>query len=180
MTPSPLVARSMACRLSINPSSTSTAKISLPSTRPSCALPTPTNSNCVSRGSAPPPTPPAKKLNAKWPTSSASPESDLCTFVVALPQARGFFQEVYESLFFSSLFVDFPGPLSGGWLRSPSTADRTSISDDTWNILGLSRHKMFQVSSEMDVRSAVDGDRSQPPDKGPGKSTNRLLKKSDS
>src|SRR6267143_375850 len=39
------------------------------------ALPTPMNSSCAFKVFAPPPTPPARKWSAKWPTSSASPAS---------------------------------------------------------------------------------------------------------
>src|SRR5205807_9945441 len=62
------------------------------------ALPTPTNSGCASRAFAPPPTPPARKWSAKWPTSSASPASNCSggftppvaqtSFCAVLPLAR--------------------------------------------------------------------------------------------
>src|SRR6266849_5234439 len=73
MTPSPPAPASTACRRSTNRSSISTPSSSSPSTKPSPAPPTPTNSSCAFRVFAPPPTPPARKWSAKWPTSSASP-----------------------------------------------------------------------------------------------------------
>src|SRR6185437_16790112 len=44
---------------------------SLRLTKPCCVLPIPTNSSCASRAFVPPPTPPAKKWNARCKNSSA-------------------------------------------------------------------------------------------------------------
>jgi twitching motility protein PilT len=58
-------------------SSTSTPSNSSPSKKRSSAPRTQTSSNCASKVSAPPPTPPARKWSAKWPTSIASPANSL-------------------------------------------------------------------------------------------------------
>src|SRR6516165_6222108 len=73
--PSPPVLRSTACRPSTSRSSIFIAKNSSPSTKPSFAPPTPTNSSCAFRVFALPPTLRARKWPRKWLTSSASPAS---------------------------------------------------------------------------------------------------------